>query len=663
MAASSLARGSSAQSGTQAPCVSTVGPGIPPPGQVVAGIPGLHAAWYGQSGYSTLCPGDSSLATVAFYNSGSIGWVSGRMGEMAFLGTWNPDPGQDQPTMLGGDGTNGSPNTGWPRYNRVAAQPSDYVGPGQVAWFQFVIRAPQTPGTYRISIRPLVEGAQWLEDYGVFWYVTVSAATPPPPPGGTASPTPSGTASPSPTASPSGAPSPTASPTPTPSGPITSALRVSTVNSHYFTDATNRAIVLTGSHTWNDSQDTDTSSSPAAFNFAAYVNFLKAHGQNMTILWHKDLPQYCGWGAGGTWTIKQFPWLRSGAGLATDGKPRFDLTQFDQAYFDRLRAQVVQLQQNGIYATVQLFDGLGLLNNRCSTDGYPFTGPNNVNGIDDGGGTSSMDLSHPAITGYQDAYVRKVIDTLNDLPNVLWEPSEEAPASSAAWNDHMINLIHSYEAAKPLQHPVGYAALTGGSDATLFASAAEWVAPGAKFPSSNNQGKVVIDDSDHSYFGMWNDSPQVNRQYVWENFTNGVSVIFMDPYEIYWSTGNRNLCPNPVNGVCSGVDPRWDNLRNNLGYTRTYGAKMDLAHMTPQSGRASTGYALANLAAVGAEDLVYAPNGGSFTVNLSNTTATLAVEWLNPSTGAITSAGTIAGGSASQSFTPPFSGDAVLYLH
>ena len=424
--------------------------------------------------------------------------------------------------------------------------------------------------------------------------------------------------------------------------------------------------MLTGSHTWNDSQDTDTSSSPAAFNFTAYVNFLKAHGQNMTILWHKDLPQYCGWGAGGTWTMQQFPWLRSGAGLATDGKPRFDLTQFDQAYFDRLRAQVIQLQQNGIYATVQLFDGLGLMVNRCATDGYPFTGANNVNGVDDGGGTSSMTLSNAAITGYQDAYVRKVIDTLNDLPNVLWEPSEEAPASSAAWNDHMISLIHTYEAAKPLKHPVGYAMLTGGSDATLFASAAEWVAPSAKFPSANNQGKVVIDDSDHSYFGIWNDSTQVNRNYVWENFTNGVSVLFMDPYEIYWNCGgtcSRNLCPSPVNGVCSGVDPRWDNLRNNLGYTRTYGAKMDLAHMTPQGGRASTGYALANLAAVGAEFLIYAPNGGSFTVNLSNTTATLAVEWLNPATGAITSAGTIAGGSASQSFTPPFSGDAVLYLH
>ena len=38
------------------------------------------------------------------------------------------------------------------------------------------------------------------------------------------------------------------------------------------------------------------------------------------------------------------------------------------------------------------------------------------------------------------------------------------------------------------------------------------------------------------------------------------------------------------------------------------------------------------------------------------------VEWLNPSTGAVTNGGTVNGGSASQSFTPPFSGDAVLYL-
>lgn len=154
-------------------CTSSTGPGIPPPASPTSGTPGLHASWYGQSGYPTLCPGDRSTATVAFLNSGSVGWVRGRMGEVAYLGTWSPQPGQDMPSPVGGDGQFGSPNTAWPRYNRLAIQPAEYVGPGQVAWFQFQIQAPTQSGTYRLYLRPLVEGAQWLEDYGVFWVVTV----------------------------------------------------------------------------------------------------------------------------------------------------------------------------------------------------------------------------------------------------------------------------------------------------------------------------------------------------------------------------------------------------------------------------------------------------------------------------------------------------------
>ena len=170
---------------TAAACAGLAGPGIPPPAKVPAGLPGFHAAWYGQSGYQSLCPGDLASAVVAYYNSGSQGWVSGRMGEVAYLGTWDPEPGQDRASMVGGDGTNGSPATGWPRYNRVAVQPAEYVGPGQIAWFQFKIRAPLTPGTYRLSLRPLVEGATWMEDYGVFWVFTVLtpvAAVPTPTP-------------------------------------------------------------------------------------------------------------------------------------------------------------------------------------------------------------------------------------------------------------------------------------------------------------------------------------------------------------------------------------------------------------------------------------------------------------------------------------------------
>ncbi len=58
---------------------------------------------------------------------------------------------------------------------------------------------------------------------------------------------------------------------------------------------------------------------------------------------------------------------------------------------------------------------------------------------------------------------------------------------------------------------------------------------------------------------------------------------------------------------------------------------------------------------------MYAPNGGTFTVNLSATTRMLNVEWFNPATGTTTSAAAITGGST-KSFTAPFTGDAVLYL-
>jgi hypothetical protein len=154
-------------------CEPAYGPWIDAPRSVPSGVPGFHAAWYGQSGYATVCPGGRFIGLVRYFNSGSRGWVLGKMGEAAYLGTWEPEPGQDRASALGGDGQLGSPNTGWPRYNRVAVPTTEWVGPGQIGWFAFTLQAPATPGTYRLSIRPLVEGTTWMEDYGVFWYVTV----------------------------------------------------------------------------------------------------------------------------------------------------------------------------------------------------------------------------------------------------------------------------------------------------------------------------------------------------------------------------------------------------------------------------------------------------------------------------------------------------------
>ena len=490
-------------------------------------------------------------------------------------------------------------------------------------------------------------------------------------------------------------------------------LKQSSVNTRYFVNPAGNAVFLAGSHTWNDFQDTDTSGgTPGAVDFNAYVNFLKAHNQNATILWKKDLPEYCGWDvSGSTWEMGPWPWLRPGPGVATDGNPKFDLTQFNQAYFDRLRARALQLQQNGIYAIVQLFDGNQLTSYRCGTDGYELTGTNNVNGVDDGYksgtcGVGSVTMTtNNAISNVQDAYVKKVIDTLNDLPNVMWEVAEEQPGTSFSgcqgyggassmtfWAPHMFGLIKAYEAGgtwegttypgKPNQHPAGigsmnYGDRTGG-DATLYASTATWVAPSInsgvnQFPSNvptNNQGKVLINDADHAlgYAAFINSDGSIQDQnlrgYLWENITSGAEgLVFMDPYIIYWQgSPARNTCVNPAHQVCTGVDTKYDKFRSSMGLAQAFvNANMDLVKATPQGSLSSTGFCLADNAATGAEYLVYAPSGGTFTVNLGATTRALNVEWFNPTTGATTTGAAITGGST-KSFTAPFSGDAVLYL-
>jgi hypothetical protein len=447
-------------------------------------------------------------------------------------------------------------------------------------------------------------------------------------------------------------------------------------NPNYFQDTSGRALLLAGSHTWNNVQDWGANGTPSPFDFTAYTKFLVAHGHNFTLLWRTELPKFCGLpttdqNAPDITTTPQ-PWPRTGPGTANDGGLKFDLSKLDPAYFDRLRARVKQLDDAGIWAGVYLFSGEWLNVYRCAGDGYPFSGGNNVNGIDDGGGNGSMTMTAPnAITAIQDALVDKTIDTLNDLPNVLWIVSEEAASSTLWWQGHMIAHTRSYEAAKPFKHPIGLAMITGDPDTTIYDSDADWVAPAAQLSPTTTCGsgtpkcKVNVNDSDHSYFGMWNDSAKQNRAYAWENFARGNNVVFMDPYTVYYPRQTRNMCVSPTNAVCTGPDPRWDNFRDNLGYILSYSRRLDLNAVLPSTTSCSTTYCLAQTPATGSEVLVYAPNGGTFTVDLSHAAGrTMNYEWFDPAVGKVVATGTVPGGDAKQSFTTPaaIAGDSVLYV-
>ena len=78
------------------------------------------------------------------------------------------------------------------------------------------------------------------------------------------------------------------------------------------------------------------------------------------------------------------PWARTGPGTAKDGKPRFDLEQFDDGVLrPAARAGRRRPARPGIYVGVMLFDGwaLHLSPPPDHIEGHPFHAGNNVNGV------------------------------------------------------------------------------------------------------------------------------------------------------------------------------------------------------------------------------------------------------------------------------------------
>jgi len=445
-----------------------------------------------------------------------------------------------------------------------------------------------------------------------------------------------------------------------PLGATSGPLRVHSTNPRYFADARGQLVYLTGSHTWLNLQDIAIDGRPSTFQYEQWLDFLVTQNHNFFRLWVWEQPdQVLEWPV--PYNFSPLPYQRTGPGNALDGQPKFDLTKFNQAYFDRLRQRVIAAQSRGIYVSVMLFNGWSVDYPKMSFGqgnpwaSHPFNSSNNINGIDgdvnnDNSGTETHTLAVAAITRLQEVYVRKVIDTVNDLDNVLYEISNESRGGSDAWQQHMIELIKSYEAQKPQQHPVGmtYEWPDGNNDA-LFNSTADWISPSGSIeqrpPASG--AKVIIADTDH-LCGICG-----NRAWVWKSFTMGENPLFMDQYDDSYKLEGGGYNLNNPNDV---------SLRRNLGYTRSFASRMNLAAMTPHPQLASSGYCLANPAARGAEYLVYLPEGGSVTVDLSGASGRINVEWFNPETGQMI-AGTTTTGGGNRTFPAPFSGDAVLYLY
>ena len=460
------------------------------------------------------------------------------------------------------------------------------------------------------------------------------------------------------------------------SGPVTVAgpLTVSADNPRYFTatagdTAGQKAVYLTGSHIWNNLHDgmgpgQGCAETPERFDYDAYLDFLAEHGHNFIRLWRWE--QFKSQAAGGDFHLCMTPqpWPRTGPGAARDGKPRFDLDQFDEAFFERLRDRVVAAGRRGIYVGVMFFDGWALHLSPAPdhVEGHPFHAANNVNGVGIG---SILDYQvlplDPRVQALQEAYIRKVVDTLHDLPNLLWEVANESsgggeadPAfaealglpmaewgDSTAWQYWVIDTVKRHEQEMGYdRHPMGMTMQFPVPSQTkvnqpLYDSRAEWISPGyddAVFadgghpmapgspqsrwledPPAADGRKVVISDTDH-YAPSLGDA-----LWAWKSFLRGHHPILMDFGIIGGVTPSDPSAGGPMSYAA------YEPARYAMGDTRRFAERMNLIQTQPDGDLSSTGYALAN---PGEEYLVLQPTATAdpFTVRLAAGTYT--VEWL-----------------------------------
>lgn len=415
-------------------------------------------------------------------------------------------------------------------------------------------------------------------------------------------------------------------------------LRVHPDNPRYFTADGRRAIYVVGSHTWANLQDQGLSDPPPAFDYAAYLDFLARYGHNFIRLWRWEPPRW-NYGAarrGHTSFCQPHPWVRTGPGEAADGKPKFDLTRFDEGYFRRLRDRVVAAGKRGIYVAVMLFEGHCLQFAEEGWRFHPFHPDNNVNSL-------RMEwqeyytLTNPRVWELQSAYIRKVIDSVNDLDNVLYEVCNEAGPYSTEWQYQVIRFVKEEARRRGKEHPVGMTfQYRGGRNEDLFASPADWISPNPEGgfrddPPPNDGRKVVLNDTDH----LWGEGG--NPVWVWKTFTRGHHPLFMD--RIAELTGKVVTWAGRSG---EGDIPNSEQIRRAMGVTLRVANTVPLEAMLPVPEAASSGFCLTDQAR---HWIVYIPEGEDVAVDLRSARASLAARWIHPITGENLAQTTVAGGS------------------
>ena len=152
------------------------------------------------------------------------------------------------------------------------------------------------------------------------------------------------------------------------------------------------------------------------------------------------------------------PWARSDQSGYINGGNKFDLDQWNPAYFERLIDFVGLAEQYGVIVEVTLFSSI-------YKEGYwryaPFYHENNVNHTDSLDRQVVHTLDNGNIFKYQEAMVRKIVSELNPFDNVIYEIQNEP------WSDQQGKEMRLNMAVNPKEQMKWFGRSNQASEASL----------------------------------------------------------------------------------------------------------------------------------------------------------------------------------------------------
>lgn len=430
-------------------------------------------------------------------------------------------------------------------------------------------------------------------------------------------------------------------------------------NPHYFLFREQPAVLVASTEHYGAVLNLD-------FDFNVYLDELKSHGLNLTRTFSGA---YCE--VPGNFNIQgntlapaegRFiaPWPRSDQAGYAGGGNKFDLSRFNDAYFERLKRFVGEAGKRGIVVELVLFcpfyeDSMWIHS--------PMNAANNVKGVGKLARTDVYALKDEALTSVQAALARKLVGEMQAFDNLYYEICNEPYFGGVTreWQSLIAATLTDAEKDLPARHLIAQNIANGSQkiaepDRNVSIFNFHYATPPDAVAANFDLNKPISDDET----GFRGSEDATYRGEGWEFLLAGGAVYDNLDYSFTIDHEDGTAMPDAPGGG-------GQTLRRQLGILKRFIESFDFVRMTPDGSVVVSGVPNDGRAHVLAnrdkEYAIYLRGGGAAELALRLPPGRYRAEWLHPHSGKTEQPTQIeAGDDAVRLILPPYDYDIALAL-